>query len=147
MIKQCNNINEFYEVYLRDMHTSFEFDNEPYFIDMDYCIELIYSKKWIDEKLYFLKIDENRYYDFVNHLMFREKENNIVNNRSATFFNKRDLRKVKNTNEILKNINDFDYMFDVQDYFDALSRLRHKDNMLIAKARKLLLTKGVKFMK
>ena len=64
MIKQCNNINEFYEVYLRDMHTSFEFDNEPYFIDMDYCIKsnndlIIFKKNSIKNYPISLIIDGN----------------------------------------------------------------------------------------
>ena len=140
----------YYKLYFRNLIENFEFDNEAYFVDTEkYEEDIIYKKEILaNEKLYFIKMNDEVYFDFLGRNVFKKANNNIFyNQRTGLYFEEDKLIKTNDSNEVLNKIYDKDYAYYLKDYFKLHRYLNIKDDKLITKTLGLMLVKGNKFTK
>lgn len=142
--------NTFYKLYFKDLIENFEFDNERFFTDTElFAEDVIYHKELLsEEKLFFIKMSEDIYYDILGRNIFKKVDNNIFyNKRSGLYFNENKLVKTNDSNEIINKLFDKEYAYNLKDYFYMHRKLNNIDNEYIKKGVALMLLKGKKFTK
>ena len=140
--------NTFYKLYFRDLKEDFEFSNEKYFTDTEkYAENYIYKREiLIDEILFFVKMDNDIYYDLIGRNVFKRVDNNVFyNDRTGLYFDENMLIKTNDSKEVLNKILDFDYSYYIKDYFRTHRYLNMIDNRYIKKSIGYMLVKKIKF--
>ena len=140
--------NTFYKLYFRDLKEDFEFSNEKYFTDTEkYAENYIYKREiLIDEILFFVKMDNDIYYDLIGRNVFKRVDNNVFyNDRTGLYFDENMLIKTNDSKEVLNKILDFDYSYYIKDYFHIHRYLNMIDNRYIKKSIGYMLVKKIKF--
>lgn len=140
--------NTFYKLYFRDLKEDFEFSNEKYFTDTEkYAENYVYKREiLIDEILFFVKMDNDIYYDLIGRNVFKRVDNNVFyNNRTGLYFDENMLIKTNDSKEVLNKILDFDYSYYIKDYFHTHRYLNMIDNRYIKKSIGYMLVKKIKF--